>query len=58
MKNVWKDKTNNFRCESCGKSVFEKDLYYEKGMGYCKECFDDIQKYENKVNHFPVKQPE
>ena len=58
MKVVWKDKTGRFKCESCGKPIKEKDLRWDKSMGYCKECSDEIQKYENKISHSPAQQPE
>ena len=46
MKNTeWKDKNNNIRCESCGKTIADNKIFREHGLGYCKKCYDDIQKY-------------
>lgn len=48
MKNTeWKDKNNNIRCESCGKTIADNKIFREHGLGYCKKCYDDIQKYNS-----------
>lgn len=49
MKNTeWKDKNGNTRCESCGKIIADNKIFHENGLGYCKNCYNDIQKYNNK----------
>ena len=46
MKNTaWKDKNGNCRCESGGKTVPENKLNWERGLGYCASCYDEIKKY-------------
>ena len=44
----WKDKDGNCRCESCGKTVSQDKLYWERGLGYCASCYKEIQKYNKK----------
>ncbi len=44
---IWKDKNGNCKCESCGRIVPENKLKWEKGLGYCKDCYREIKKYRN-----------
>ena len=44
----WKDKNVSCRCESCGKIVPEKELRWEKHLGYCASCYKEIQEYNKK----------
>ncbi|MBE6846138.1 MAG: hypothetical protein E7508_10660 [Ruminococcus sp.] len=54
---VWKDKNGNCKCESCGKTVSEKKLKWDKDLGYCKSCYEDIQQY-NMINYCPEQKSE
>ena len=47
-KELWKDENGSCRCESCGKIVPEKELHWEKHLGYCAKCYKEIQKYYKK----------
>ncbi len=44
----WKDAKGNCKCESCGKTVPKNSLYWERGLGYCKACYKDIQHYNQR----------
>lgn len=44
----WKDAKGNCKCESCGKTVPKNSLYWERGLGYCKACYKDIQRYNQR----------
>ena len=46
---LWKDQNGNYRCDSCGKIVKKEELLIEKNLGYCKECFQEIQNYQKKL---------
>ena len=46
--NPWTDKNGSCKCESCGKTVPEAQLKWEKGLGYCPKCFSEIEKYNKK----------
>jgi len=47
-KSYWIDESGNYHCESCGKIVEKENLFFEKYLGYCKECYEEIQEYENR----------
>ena len=49
-KTAWRDKNGSCKCESCGKTVPENKLKWDKGMGYCDKCYTEIKKYRNKDN--------
>ena len=38
----WIDQNGNYRCESCGKTVVPQELQWEKGLGYCSACYQEI----------------
>ncbi|MGN0585295.1 MAG: hypothetical protein ACI4JD_07555 [Ruminococcus sp.] len=42
----WKSKNGNCKCESCGKTVTERELKWEKGLAYCVTCYLEIQNYK------------
>ncbi len=44
----WKDAKGNCKCESCGKTVPKNELYWERGLGYCKACHKEIQIYNQR----------
>lgn len=45
MNKTWKDEKGNCKCESCGKKVPQNKLYFDRGLSYCKACYNDIQHY-------------
>ena len=47
-KEPWTDKDANCKCESCGRIVPKEKLYWERGLGYCKSCYKEIQKYKRR----------
>ena len=47
-KSYWRDEYGNYLCESCGRVVEKENLFFEKHLGYCKECYEEIQEYENR----------
>jgi len=47
-KNYWTDESENYHCESCGKIVEKENLFFEKYLGYCIDCYREIQEHENK----------
>ncbi len=49
-KKPWIDETGACRCESCGKKVPQDGLFWERGLGYCKACFREIER-ERKKRH-------
>ena len=49
-KKPWIDETGACRCESCGKKVPQEALFWERGLGYCKACFREIEQ-ERKKRH-------
>ena len=46
--NPWKDDKGNCKCESCGRVVPESQIKWEKGLGYCPECYAEIVRYNKK----------
>ena len=42
----WIDESGHYHCESCGRIVKKEDLFFEKHLGYCEECYREIQEYE------------
>ena len=47
-KSYWIDESGNYHCESCGKIVEKENLFFEKCLGYCADCYREIQEYENR----------
>lgn len=47
MRTVWKDKSGNCKCESCGKIVTEAELNWDKDLGYCEDCYREIKEHDN-----------
>jgi hypothetical protein len=47
-KSYWIDELGKCHCESCGRVVEKENLFFEKHLGYCKECYEEIQEYENR----------
>lgn len=47
MKTIWKDKNGNCKCECCGKVVPEFRLHWDKELGYCEECYSEIQEHDS-----------
>lgn len=46
MKKKWLDEDRKCKCESCGRIVPEKQLNWDKDLGYCEECYREIKEHD------------
>ncbi len=58
MKRVWEDSAGNCRCESCGRIVPREQLCWDGVLGYCQDCYTEIEEYRRNAGTCDASHPD